>query len=88
MASRTSRITRKGQITIPVDLRRDLDLHEGDTVMFTRTERGIEVSRPKDVVAATAGIFKDYVPEGFEFDRDRVWREIADERIRQPAEDG
>lgn len=60
MALRASRVTRKGQVTIPVELRRDLDLHEGDTVMFSRTKRGIEVFRPTDVVAATAGIFAEY----------------------------
>lgn len=60
MALRASKITRKGQITIPADLRRDLDLHEGDTVMFSRTARGIEILRPTDVVAATAGIFAEY----------------------------
>lgn len=57
---RTSKVTRKGQITLPAELRRDLDLQEGDTVIFSRTERGIEVFRPTDAVVATAGIFAQY----------------------------
>lgn len=60
MSVRVSRVTSKGQVTIPVELRRDLDLHEGDTVMFSRTKRGIEVFRPTDVVTATAGLFAHY----------------------------
>lgn len=60
MARSIARIKRKGQVTIPIDLRRDLHLEEGDTVVFRRTERGIEMIRPTDIVDATAGVFAAY----------------------------
>ena len=36
MALRKSKITRKGQVTIPIEFRRELELHEGDTVLFAK----------------------------------------------------
>ena len=35
-----SRISSKGQITIPVELRKDLGLHEGTLVVFERCPEG------------------------------------------------
>ncbi len=38
MAKNTSIVTRKGQITIPIEMRRDLGIHEGDRVEFVHSE--------------------------------------------------
>lgn len=38
-----SKITRKGQITIPVEIRRELGLQEGDHVEFVRENGHIEL---------------------------------------------
>ncbi len=81
MSLRRSKITRKGQVTIPAEFRKELDLREGDTILFEMDDRGIHIVRPKDVVARTAGIFKDYAKNGEPFDRDKVWDEIVAERL-------
>jgi AbrB family looped-hinge helix DNA binding protein len=39
----SSKVTRKGQVTIPVEVRRALDVHEGAYVMF-EIEEGCPVS--------------------------------------------
>ena len=43
MARNVSTVTRKGQVTIPVELRRQLDIHEGDLVEFTARDDTIQV---------------------------------------------
>ena len=43
MAGKTSLVTRKGQVTIPIALRRELGIREGDRVEFVRQEDGIRV---------------------------------------------
>ena len=42
--TRLSTIQEKGQVTIPADLRKKLDLRKGDQVVFTETEEGILIS--------------------------------------------
>jgi AbrB family looped-hinge helix DNA binding protein len=50
-------VTTKGQITIPVDIRRALRLREGDRVVFTTLPDGTVVMRAKTRSAADlAGI--------------------------------
>lgn len=80
VAQRRSKITRKGQVTIPIEFRKALELREGDTVLFEMDEKGLHIVRPEDVVVPTAGIFKDYVKNGPDLDRDEIWIGIAKER--------
>jgi antitoxin PrlF len=58
MKERLSVVTRKGQITIPADIRRALNIKEGDKVAFTMEEGEVKLSRTGSVVAATAGALK------------------------------
>lgn len=59
---RVGTITRKGQVTIPIDIRRALGLQEGDTVSFV-LDGGIARLIPRgDVVQRTAGIFRTEGP--------------------------
>ncbi|WP_256301761.1 AbrB/MazE/SpoVT family DNA-binding domain-containing protein [Haloarchaeobius salinus] len=43
--SETTRITRKGQVTIPKDLRAEFGLEEGDEVRWEKAEDGIRVRK-------------------------------------------
>jgi AbrB family looped-hinge helix DNA binding protein len=45
-----SRVQRKGQVTIPLELRQRLGIQEGDFVAFSETEAGILIT-PQKVVA-------------------------------------
>lgn len=86
MAQPVAKIKRKGQITIPIELRRELHLKEGDTVVFQRTERGVEMIRPTDVVEMTAGVFASYaknVPTDPGELREHAARSIAEEAARE-----
>lgn len=60
MVSRTVKVTRKGQITLPAELRKEFGIEEGDTLYFVKGERGIEIRTPGSFVARTAGMFRDY----------------------------
>jgi AbrB family looped-hinge helix DNA binding protein len=52
-ASKLSMVQEKGQITIPVEIRRRLGLKKGDMVAFIETEDGVLIS-PREVVALKA----------------------------------
>src|SRR5215210_7778462 len=58
MQERVGVVTRKGQITIPAEIRRALDIKEGDKVTFTMEQGEVKLSRTGSVVAATAGALK------------------------------
>src|SRR3954468_17655071 len=62
MKEHLSVVTRKGQITIPADIRRALNIKEGDKVAFTMEEGEVKLSRTGSVVAATAGALKSDMP--------------------------
>lgn len=44
---RTARITSKGQVTIPVEIRRALGVHEGDALTFRSRDGVVTVTSPK-----------------------------------------
>ncbi len=48
-----SRVQDKGQVTIPVEIRKKLGLRKGDLVAFIETEQGILIS-PQEVIASKA----------------------------------
>lgn len=51
--SKLSKVQEKGQVTIPVEIRRKWELEKGDLVAFVETERGVMIS-PREVVAMEA----------------------------------
>lgn len=52
-ALKVSRVQKKGQVTIPVEIRQKLGLAEGDLVAFVETEAGIVIS-PHTIVPMNA----------------------------------
>ena len=51
--SKLSKVQEKGQVTIPVEIRRKWNLEKGDLVAFVETEQGVMIS-PREVVAVEA----------------------------------
>jgi antitoxin PrlF len=47
------RVQEKGQVTIPLEIRRKLKLKKGDLVTFVETEEGV-VIKPAEIVASDA----------------------------------
>jgi antitoxin PrlF len=58
MKEYTSVVTRKGQVTIPAEIRRALSLQEGDKVAFEVEDDRVRIARRDGVVARTAGALK------------------------------
>ena len=58
----TTVITRKGQITIPVEVRRALGLREGDRVSVVVEGEHARLERAGGVIAQTRGIFRTDQP--------------------------
>lgn len=59
---RSSPITSKGQVTIPVEVRRVLGVKPRDRVSFVVENHEVHIRRADSVVARTAGIFKSSAP--------------------------
>jgi antitoxin PrlF len=53
MNIRAVRVQEKGQVTIPLEIRRKLNLKKGDLVTFEETKDGV-IIRPAEVVASEA----------------------------------
>jgi AbrB family looped-hinge helix DNA binding protein len=51
MTISTVRVQEKGQVTIPLEIRRKLNLKKGDLVTFVETEEGVLI-KPIDVVTS------------------------------------
>lgn len=60
MGMRAINLRHKGQITLPSDLREELGLKQGDTLLVERDGRKIVLISADDVEDPTAGIFRDY----------------------------
>jgi AbrB family looped-hinge helix DNA binding protein len=54
-----SRITKKGQVTIPVRFREKYRLNEGTVVVFKETSAGL-IIEPKPDIADSAGALSNY----------------------------
>jgi AbrB family looped-hinge helix DNA binding protein len=55
-------MTRKGQVTIPSEIRRALGLREGDRVLFSMEDDEVRIKRAGSVVDQTAGMLKGDEP--------------------------
>jgi len=51
-----SKITSKGQMTIPADARRKYGLENGSIVMVEETEEGLLLKRAPDIVASAGAL--------------------------------
>ena len=58
MKQQITLVTRKGQVTIPMEIRKALDLKEGDSVVWQLDDNEVRLRPAKSVVARTAGILK------------------------------
>jgi AbrB family looped-hinge helix DNA binding protein len=73
-------VTRKGQVTIPADIRRALGIKEGDKVAFVLEENQVTLTRKGSVVQQTAGALKSNLPALTpQEERDAAEQAIAEE---------
>ena len=76
-----STVTTKGQITIPVEIRRLLQVKPHDRVAFVVEDETVRLVRGESVVARTAGALKQDTPPLSAEDL----RDVAEETIAQDA---
>ncbi|MDP8924551.1 MAG: AbrB/MazE/SpoVT family DNA-binding domain-containing protein [Chloroflexota bacterium] len=80
MKEHVTKVTRKGQITVPLEVRRALGLREGDSVVVTLAEGWATLERRPSIVERTSGSLKsDRPPLSPEQERDEFERGVADE---------
>jgi AbrB family looped-hinge helix DNA binding protein len=84
MASNEMRVTEKGQVTIPVEVRRALNLHPHDRVSFeVDPQRGVAIVRhAPSVVRALFGAVQAIESEEGDIERRQALeRRVADEVV-------
>jgi AbrB family looped-hinge helix DNA binding protein len=75
-------VTRKGQVTIPADIRRALGIKEGDKVAFVLEDKQVKLTKKGSVVEQTAGAFKsDHPALTPQAEREAAEQAIAEEAI-------
>ena len=74
-------VTRKGQITVPAEIRRALGLREGDKVAFAMEDNQVRLAVSGSVVERTAGMLKSQQPP----QTAKEMREAAEQAIAKGA---
>jgi antitoxin PrlF len=74
-------VTRKGQVTIPADIRRALGIKEGDKVAFVLEDKQVKLTKKGSVVEQTAGALRSDQPAL----TPREERKAAEEAIAEEA---
>lgn len=76
----TTKITRKGQVTIPKELREEFGLEEGDEVVWTHTDAGIVIRKANRASARGMLVPDDTPPEKREEIARELERRVDDHR--------
>jgi AbrB family looped-hinge helix DNA binding protein len=77
-------VTRKGQVTVPAPIRREMDLKKGDRVAFVMEDGMVRLIRTTSVVERTAGALKSHtLPLTAEELREAAERAIAQEAVER-----
>lgn len=80
----STKITRKGQITIPVEIRNELNLQEGERMTVTRVGSKIIMESEIEIVRRTAGALFKYAktpPASIEDEKAAFAQAIVDDYV-------
>lgn len=58
------KVSGMGRVVLPAELRKAFGIEDGEDVIFSRTEYGIQVSTLDDAIRQAQEITRRYVPEG------------------------
>lgn len=84
MNERTTVVIRRGRITIPIAVRRALNLNAGDRVVVTLEADGAKIVRCGAVAAGTAGMFRSsHPPLSADAEREAAERAIAEQAVQR-----
>jgi AbrB family looped-hinge helix DNA binding protein len=87
MTVRTTKITRKGQITIPIDFREKYNFKEGDTVLVEDRDGRLTIQHPDQAVDWTAGYVGQHAKHRRYYSPAEL-RELAEIAIAEQTMDG
>lgn len=62
-----SKVTRNCQVTIPKDVRMQLNVKEGDELLFVVEEGKVKLLKIENSILAAAGLWKDMKETGIEY---------------------
>lgn len=86
MQQLSTTMTRKGQVTVPAELRKKMGLKRGDKVAFVLDDGVVRFERARSVVEMTKGIFKSDAPalsaEELRRAAEEAWADDVVERSR------
>ena len=83
MSEHLTKVTRKGQITVPAEVRRALGLSEGDSVAVLLENGQARIERRASVVARTAGMVRTARPAlSPEQEREEFERSVAEDALK------
>jgi len=83
MKERWTVVTRKGQVTVPAPIRREMGLEKGDKVAFVVEDGQVRLIRTPSVVQRTAGALKSRRPP---LTAEQL-REVAEQAIAREADE-
>jgi AbrB family looped-hinge helix DNA binding protein len=83
MREQYTRVTRKGQVTIPAEIRHALNLKEGDTVAWIIEQDQVRLKKSESVVARTAGALKGGPALSIEEEKAAFEQALAEDVIRR-----
>ncbi|MGI8484891.1 MAG: AbrB/MazE/SpoVT family DNA-binding domain-containing protein [Thermomicrobiales bacterium] len=87
----STRINHEGQVTIPAEIRHELNLQEGDVLMVEQLDGKVVLTNPQDIVRRTSGAFAKYAkipPASIEEEKEAFARAIADEYVESLKDQG
>ncbi len=68
----TTKVTKKGQITIPLEYRKEFKLDIGTVVQIKKSRDGLIIEKPKKDIMSLKGAWKD-IPEKVFKDMGKSW---------------
>ena len=78
-----ARVTSKGQVTIPQEIRKTLNLKKGSLVSFLVREDRAEIVPIEDDVMALKGSIRVDGPQDFDAIEEAVERRVAEDAVRE-----
>ncbi len=84
MRERSTVVFRRGRITIPIAVRRAINLKEGDRVVVTLDADGAKIARLESVTTRTAGMFRSSRASlSAEAEREEAEWAVAEDAVRR-----
>ena len=82
------RMTSKGQVTVPAEVRRKLGLKPGETIIFRILDDRVEIDRaPMSLDEVFGSVPPLATPEDFEAQGREAWEEHAQKVMQEMGED-